>query len=91
METTNLIMFSTGVVRIPNKTRVYLTLISAFPPRTNNCLKSWSGVCTALFYIDWRGSYILAVGCDDEGPFTYIFLFLNKDITARTFIVEIQG
>lgn len=50
METTDLIMFSTGVVRIPNKTRVYLTLISAFPPRTNNCLKSWSGVCTALFY-----------------------------------------
>lgn len=52
METPYLIMFSTGVVRIPNKTRVvvFFTLISAIPPRTNHCLKSWSGVCTALFY-----------------------------------------
>lgn len=91
MATPDLIMFSTGAVRILNKTGVYLTLISAIPPRTNHCLKSWSGVCTALFYIDGRGSDILAVGCDDESPFTYIFLFLNKDITARTFLVEIQG
>lgn len=87
MATPDLMMFSTGSVRILNKTGVSFTLISAIPPRTNHCLKSWSGVCTAL----WRGSDILAVGCDDEGPFTYIFLFLNKDITARTFLVDIQG
>lgn len=46
----SLIMFSSGILRILNMTRVYLTLISAIPPRTNHCFKSWSGVCTALFY-----------------------------------------